>query len=204
MVYYNLLYLLFTYELTRSPFNPISHYERSTSIKESYGENYILPSWLGFFYFISMGLHESLHVFFDLFIFSLYFWNIYGLHTLEIDHTTKQEKIHIQYFLWVAAVWRLRKMFFVLSQAWDKEKNSECPWGAHGNSESLSHARDKTKNIFLDFFTELKTYYLSYFIYERRSCMNIFVSRHNWLTMMFGIYLHAHLYVIIYNVFIGE
>ena len=45
-----------------------------------------------------MGLHESLHVFFDLFIFSLYFWNIYGLHTLEIDHTTKQDKIHIQLF----------------------------------------------------------------------------------------------------------
>ena len=28
---------------------------------------------------------------------------------------------------------------------------------------SLSHARDKTKNIFLYFFTELKTYHLSYF-----------------------------------------
>ena len=28
---------------------------------------------------------------------------------------------------------------------------------------SLSHARDKTKNIFLFFFTELKTYHLSYF-----------------------------------------
>ena len=27
---------------------------------------------------------------------------------------------------------------------------------------SLSHARDKTKNIFLYFFTELKTYHLSY------------------------------------------
>ena len=26
----------------------------------------------------------------------------------------------------------------------------------------LSHARDKTKNIFLSFFTELKTYYLSF------------------------------------------
>lgn len=51
MVYYNLLYLLFTYVLTRSPFNPIPHYERSTSIKESYGENYILPSWLGFVFY---------------------------------------------------------------------------------------------------------------------------------------------------------
>ena len=31
---------------------------------------------------------------------------------------------------------------------------------------SLSHARDKTKNIFLYFFTELKTYHLSYSIYK--------------------------------------
>ena len=30
---------------------------------------------------------------------------------------------------------------------------------------SLSHARDKTKNIFLYFFTELRTYHLSYSIY---------------------------------------
>ena len=31
---------------------------------------------------------------------------------------------------------------------------------------SLSYARNKTKNIFLNFFTELKTYYLSYSIYK--------------------------------------
>ena len=30
---------------------------------------------------------------------------------------------------------------------------------------SLFHARDKTKNIFLNFFTELKTYHLSYSIH---------------------------------------
>ena len=30
----------------------------------------------------------------------------------------------------------------------------------------LSHARDKTKNIFLYFFTELKTYHLSYSTYK--------------------------------------
>ena len=30
----------------------------------------------------------------------------------------------------------------------------------------LSHAHDKTKNIFLCFFTELKTYHLSYFTYK--------------------------------------
>ena len=29
-----------------------------------------------------------------------------------------------------------------------------------------SHARDKTKNIFLYFFTELKTYHISYSIYK--------------------------------------
>ena len=31
---------------------------------------------------------------------------------------------------------------------------------------SLSHARDKTKNIFLCIFTELKTFHLSYSIYK--------------------------------------
>ena len=31
---------------------------------------------------------------------------------------------------------------------------------------SLSHARDKTKNIFLHFFTKLKTYHLSYSFYK--------------------------------------
>ena len=31
---------------------------------------------------------------------------------------------------------------------------------------SLPYARDKTKNIFLNFFTELKTYYLSYSFYK--------------------------------------
>ena len=32
---------------------------------------------------------------------------------------------------------------------------------------SLSHARGKTKNIFLYFFTELKTYYIPHSIYFR-------------------------------------
>ena len=38
----------------------------------------------------------------------------------------------------------------------------------HGDSEFflLSHARDKTENIFLYFFAELKTYHLSYSIYK--------------------------------------
>ena len=55
---------------------------------------------------------------------------------------------------------------------------SVAQWLEHRNAESeglrfdtswglrifsLSHARDKTKNIFLYFFTELKTYHLSYF-----------------------------------------
>ena len=33
-------------------------------------------------------------------------------------------------------------------------------------ASSLSHARDKTKNIVRYFFTKLKTYYLSYSIYK--------------------------------------
>ena len=35
----------------------------------------------------------------------------------------------------------------------------------------LSHARDKTKNIFLHFFTKLKTYHLSYFYLKTQSCL---------------------------------
>ena len=44
-------------------------------------------------------------------------------------------------------------------------------WGSipYGKSEffSLSHARDKMKNILLYFFTELKTYHLIYSIYKQ-------------------------------------
>ena len=69
-----------------------------------------------------------------------------------------------------------RKMFFVLSRAWEKDKiqsphelsgrvsergirRSEVhsSWGLR--IFSLSHARDKTKNISL-FLTELKTYHI--------------------------------------------
>ena len=59
---------------------------------------------------------------------------------------------------------------FVFSRAWNKEKilssssiRDACST-PHGDSESfpLSHARDKTRNIFLYFFTELKTYHLPY------------------------------------------
>ena len=35
----------------------------------------------------------------------------------------------------------------------------------------LSHARDKTKNIFLHFFTWLKTYHLYYFYLKTQSCL---------------------------------
>ena len=37
----------------------------------------------------------------------------------------------------------------------------------------MSYARDKTKTIFLYFFTELKTYHLSYFIKARRPGLEI-------------------------------
>ena len=69
-----------------------------------------------------------------------------------------------------------RKMFFVLSRAWDKVKISEFPWGIEsGGSEmfSLSHARDKTKSIFLYFFTALKTSHLSYSIFKQCSFQNL-------------------------------
>ena len=57
--------------------------------------------------------------------------------------------------------------FFVLSQAWEKEKkNFEPHEESNLNFFSLSHARDETKNIFQYFFTELKTYHLSYSIYH--------------------------------------
>ena len=37
----------------------------------------------------------------------------------------------------------------------------------------LSHARDKTKKIFLLFFTKLKTYHLSYAVYLPPTCFSI-------------------------------
>ena len=44
---------------------------------------------------------------------------------------------------------------------------SDSSWGLR--IVSLSHAREKTKDIFLYFFTELKTIYLSYSIYDTHS-----------------------------------
>ena len=55
-------------------------------------------------------------------------------------------------------------MFFVLSRAWDKEKilspHEESNLMGTQNF-FLFQSRDKTKNIFLFFFTELKTNHLS-------------------------------------------
>ena len=78
-----------------------------------------------------------------------------------------------------------RKMFFVLSRAWEKDKiqsphelsgrvserESEglrfiSSWGLR--IFSLYHARDKTKNISL-FLTELKTYHISHPYFWRGS-----------------------------------
>ena len=44
---------------------------------------------------------------------------------------------------------------------------SDSSWGLR--IVSLSHAREKTKDIFFYFFTELKTIYLSYSIYDTHS-----------------------------------
>ena len=51
---------------------------------------------------------------------------------------------------------------------------ASCP---HGELEFFfwSHARDKTKKKFLYFFTGLKTYYLSYSIYNTNVHINISV-----------------------------
>ena len=63
------------------------------------------------------------------------------------------------------------RCFSSYHQRGTKEKKSESSWGIepHGDSEffSLSHARDKTKNIFLYFFTELKTYHLWLIIFTK-------------------------------------
>ena len=45
-----------------------------------------------------------------------------------------------------------------------KKKKFWAPWRIEPQFFSLSHARDETKNLFLYFFTELKTYHLSYSI----------------------------------------
>ena len=67
-------------------------------------------------------------------------------------------------FKYIIHIW---EMFSVLSRAWDKEKirspsDDDSSWGL--NFFVLSHARDRTKNIFLYFFTELKTNHLAYSI----------------------------------------
>ena len=49
---------------------------------------------------------------------------------------------------------------------------------------SLSHARDKTKSIFLYFFTKLKTYYLSYF-YLLCFCLGIWSDLLNLTSLEF-------------------
>ena len=48
---------------------------------------------------------------------------------------------------------------------------------------SLSHAHDKTKNIFLYFLTELKTYYLSYSIYNKTLITNLKHALNFWMEL---------------------
>lgn len=75
MVYYNLLYLLFTYVLTRSPFNPIPHYERSTSIKESYGE------WG----------YTNLYMYFSIYLYFLFIFGIFTVY-IHLKSTTRRNR----------------------------------------------------------------------------------------------------------------
>ena len=58
-------------------------------------------------------------------------------------------------------IFREKYYFFVLSRAWNKEKNlnPHRQWGTK-NFFPLSHARDKTRNIFLYIFTGLKLSFL--------------------------------------------
>ena len=58
-------------------------------------------------------------------------------------------------------IFREKYYFFVLSRAWNKEKNlnPHRQWGTK-NCFPLSHARDKTRNIFLYIFTGLKLSFL--------------------------------------------
>ena len=48
---------------------------------------------------------------------------------------------------------------------------------------SLSHACDKKKNIFLYFFTELKTYYLSFSIYNKILITNLKRALNFWMEL---------------------
>ena len=68
-------------------------------------------------------------------------------------------------------------MFFVLSRAWDKERilsrtsnlqisPSDALPLSYRDSTVRDKTRDKTKNIFLYFFTWLKTYHLYYPIHK--------------------------------------
>ena len=61
-----------------------------------------------------------------------------------------------------------RKMFFVLLRAWDKGKRNPKVWGliSHGDSELFLCPTlvTRRKKILLYFFTELKTYHLSFLL----------------------------------------
>ena len=64
-----------------------------------------------------------------------------------------------------------RDVFFVLSRAWDKTK----------------------KNIFLYFFTELKTYNLSYF-YLHKSCLNLAIILRTRNVSLFTLFYYNHFF----------
>ena len=56
----------------------------------------------------------------------------------------------------------LHTIDFAAFSFWDYERGQKTIF-------PLSHARDKTKNIFVYFFTELKTQHLSHFIYKHEA-----------------------------------
>ena len=107
-------------------------------------------------------------------------WGIEPLHCDALPLSQNRSQSNLKTFrIWKSKVWLLwynhgylMVIWFVL---WCSATELELECGTVGlrfNSSwglrifSLSKARDKTKNIFLYFFTELKTYHVSYSFYK--------------------------------------
>ena len=91
---------------------------------------------------------------------------------LPLSQNRSRESESLRFDCWdiTMGIWWLSDLCSdALPLSWNWSMESEGP-SFNSSWElrifSLSNARDKTKNIFLYFFTELKTYHLSYFIYK--------------------------------------
>ena len=79
-----------------------------------------------------------------------------------------------------------------------RKKNFEPHEESNLNFFSLSHARDEPKNISLYFFTELKTYHLSYSIYHHvfflvivSNCSSFLIKLNKLLRMLLWVHRRA-------------